>query len=619
MNPPDGTVTANPFPGFTWKAHPEAFLDVSRPVEYEIRISAKTSGETQTIDEDRVALNRYVHDRPLAAGSYEWQVRSIRSGEQDGTWSAPSSFTIREPDKVVMVDVAKGLVAGIAEALKMADENRGKSVRIVVPPGDHPVDPSFKGALFDVSGRSDVVIDGTGARIRFSSRKQGLLLAEKCQHIAVIGFDCSFAKGSLRVQGRVRAFDPATHGVTVAIDEGFPGFDASDSQSQDIFYLLEDEKGGRLKSGAPNFFRADGPIVREADGTWSFQHVRHGSFFKVGDRYGYNFRSGSAHLIDASGSHGITASGLTTTGWGGMQFVSMEGGDFRILHCTTRFGEGEWMTGNADGVHIRGHDIGPWIEGLHIDAIGDDGVALYARPSMMKSVEPGADRRMAVCRNEFFNLEAGDDVAFFQPMEGRILLETQVETVSPVDGGFTVTFAAPLPDDIRFKGPLQQATQIWNRSKSCGDFIIRRSSFLNIRRYGSVFRAKRGVVENNQYRGISSRAVVFRNEGEWPNGLYASDIIVRGNTIIDAGFDSAEPQAPVAFLFEAYRRSAACVGPRRILIENNLFEDCARPEIQFNWVGDAVVRSNRARSSDGSMIPTKIRAKDSTGIRDASP
>ncbi len=54
-----------------------------------------------------------------------------------------------------------------------------------------------------------------------------------------------------------------------------------------------------------------------------------------------------------------------------------------------------------------------------------------------------------------------------------------------------------LPDDIKNDGPLVQNTQIWNRSKSCGDFLVRGSSFKNIRRYGTIFRSKRGFVEDN--------------------------------------------------------------------------------------------------------------------------
>jgi hypothetical protein len=604
--------SANPFPGFSWSAHPDASKEVGEPVEYQIQI-ASGAGFTTLIDEDRVALNRYVCDKPFNPGNYQWRVRAIPYRGEPTNWTAPSSFIIREPEVVLMVDTAKDVVEAVREAVAKARAAAGRSVRIVVPPGDYKINESFKGPLFEVSGLSNTVIDGAGVRLRFSNRKQGLIKAKDSANIAIMGFDTSFAKGSLRVQGRVKAVDTPNRTVTVAIEPGYPGFDASDNPKHDIFYLLEPGTEGRLKTGAPNFFRADGAFKREAEGLWSFTISRDTGFCQVGDRFGFNFRAGSSHLVDFSQSRSMTAYRLTHAGWGGMQFVSIEGSDFRILHCKTRFAEGDWMTGNADGVHIRGHVLGPWIEGVRIQAIGDDSIALYARPAWMKSVDSGGNPRVALCRSEFFNLETGDEISFFQPLKGEILLETRVEHVARSENGFKVTFADPLPRDLRFEGPVQQATQIWNRSKSCGDFMVRKCEFINIRRYGTVFRSKRGVVEENAYRGISARAIVFTNETEWPNGLYSSEIIVRNNTIIDSCFDNPNGPAAISFLFNGYRRGAGSIGPRNLLIEGNWIESCPSPEITLKWVHNAVVRGNTARIGN-SPRPARVDSRQSERI-----
>ena len=610
--PASGSESASPFPGFSWSGHPAAFKDMGRTVEYEIQISAIATFEA-TVDKDRVALNRYVHDKPFAPGTYYWRVRAIPYREEPTNWTAPSSFIIREPEVVLRVDTAKDVVEAVRETVAKARAAAGKSVRIVVPPGDYQINESFKGPLFDVSGLSNMVIDGIGVRLRFSNRKQGLIQAKDSANIAIMGFDSSFAKGSLRLQGRIKAVDASSRMITVVIEPGYPGFDASGNPKHDIIYLLEPGTEGRLKTGAPNFFRADGAFKREAEGIWSFTISRDTGFCQVGDRFGYNFRSGSSHLVDFSQSRSMTAYGLTNAGWGAMQFVSIEGSDFRVLHCKTRFEEGDWMTGNADGVHVRGHVLGPWIEGIHINAIGDDSIALYARPAWMKSVDSGGNPRIAFCRSEFFNLEAGDEVSLFQPLKGEILLETRVEHVVRSGNGFKVTFADPLPGDLRFKGPIQQATQIWNRSKSCGDFMVRKCEFTNIRRYGTVFRSKRGVVEDNTYRGISSRAILFTNETKWPNGLYASEIIIRNNNIIDCGFNSPANSAAIGFLFNGYKRVANSIGPRNLLIEGNRIESCPSPEITLNRVRNAVVRGNTA---GGSSRAARVKSRHSERVVD---
>lgn len=604
--------SANPFPGFSWSGHPDAFKDVGKPVEYQIQIASDAAFD-KLVDEDRVVLNRYVHDEPLPAGNYHWRVRAIPHAKSPEEWSAPSGFVISEPDLLVTVDVSEDPVRGVAQAVEKVKKAKAVSARIVMPPGVYDIGKSFQGYLFDLDGCSNVVIDGSGVKLNFSSRKQGLIRAKACQGIAVTGFDVSFAKGALRAQARVVKLDPAAGRVTVSIEPGYPGFDASDNLKDDIIFLLEPGSEGRLKSNVHNFFRPESGYTKEREDVWSFVITRDFDRWAVGDRVCYTFRNGSLHLVDFTESQTVTAHGLTAAGWGGMGFVSIEGNDFRILNCRTRFDEGKWMTGNADGAHIRGHRLGPWIEGTSIQAIGDDAVALYARPATMKSAGSGAANRSAVCRTEFFNLEAGDEVAFFQPLKGVIMLETKVESVKPVEGGFETTFADPIPEGIRFKGPVQEATQIWNRSKSCGDFVVRDCKFTNIRRYGTVFRSKRGVIENNTYRGNSAQAIVFHNETPWPNGLYASEIIIRNNHNSDSGFDHPSKPAAIAFLFTAHRVGAKSIGPRNILIEGNVFEDTPSPEISLTWTRNAVIRGNEVKK-DGKASPASHAATHSEAI-----
>ncbi|MGB1131140.1 MAG: hypothetical protein ACPG4K_13900, partial [Haloferula sp.] len=73
-------------------------------------------------DEDRVALNRYVHDQPLEPGHYYWRVRAIPHGKEPTEWSAPLDFAINPPDLVITVDVSVDPVRGVSEAIAKAKE-----------------------------------------------------------------------------------------------------------------------------------------------------------------------------------------------------------------------------------------------------------------------------------------------------------------------------------------------------------------------------------------------------------------------------------------------------------------------------------------------------------------
>lgn len=632
------------FTNFDWEDHPAQFADMAKPVSYEIQIASDKSFSS-IVDQDTIALSRYVHDQPFDAGTYYWRVKSITWENEISDWSEITSFTIEAPQEIVSVALPDGqedCTTVVQTAVKKAEElaTLGKTVKLVFPSGNYFFNNNLSEALIQLKEVSNIEIEGTGAKLHFSNRKQGLIHAEKCKNISISGFDITYAKGVFRVQGHINKVDAENRIITVALEEGSPNFDASSSIAQDVFILLDPKVDGRLKTKSSSFYRMDS-YEKNNDGSYTVQLNQGGDItdWEEGGRFVYHFRSGSTMYVDFPESKHVTAYNLTTDGWGGMGFVSKKGSNFNILHCNTMMQEGKWMMGNADGVHIREHVVGPWIESTHIQGLGDDGLALYARPVAIASAKHNGNTKTAICDTVFFNFEKGDEVSFFEPTQGEILLETVVMNIqNQADGRYLVEFRDELPDNmitgeelakVRANEPkknggwdtqsnsskLQDRTQIWNRSKSCGEFVIRNSKFTNIRRYGSVFRAKRGLIENNIYKSCSSRAINFRNETAWPNGLYASEIIIKNNVIDDCAFDGNGTQAVISFVFE--RRGGGAVqsiGPRNLLIEDNMIKDCPLPAMEFVATSNVVMRNNMKPTSEGEIEDVEYKIVRSEGV-----
>ena len=632
------------FTNFDWEDHPAQFGDVAKPVSYEIQIASDKSF-SNIVDQDTIALSRYVHDEPFEAGTYYWRVKSINWENEISDWSEITSFTIDAPQEIVTVALPSGqedCTTVVQTAVKKAEElaTLGKTVKLVFPSGNYFFNNNLSEALIQLKEVSNIEIEGTGAKLHFSNRKQGLINAEKCKNISISGFDITYAKGVFRVQGHINKVDAENRIITVALEEGSPDFDASSSIARDVFILLDHKVDGRLKTKSSSFYRMD-KYEKNKDGSYTIQLNKGGdiSDWEEGGRFVYHFRSGSTMYVDFPESKHVTAYNLTTDGWGGMGFVSKKGSNFNILHCNTMMQDGKWMMGNADGVHIREHVVGPWIESTHIQGLGDDGLALYARPVAIASAKHNGNAKAALCDTVFFNFEKGDEVSFFEPTQGEILLETVVMNIqNQADGRYLVEFRDELPDNmiigeelakVKSNQPkknggwdskansnkLQDRTQIWNRSKSCGEFVIRNSKFTNIRRYGSVFRAKRGLIENNIYKSCSSRAINFRNETAWPNGLYASEIIIKNNVIDDCAFDGNGTQAVISFVFE--RRGGGAVqsiGPRNLLIEDNMIKDCPSPAMEFVATSNVVLRKNKISTIEGKSRTVKYKSVRSEGV-----
>ncbi len=622
------------FPNFDWEDHPAQFEDMGQPIRYIIQISTDKLFNS-LIDQDTVYLSRYVHDLPFNPGTYYWRVKNITYGGDSSEWTNIKSFTIKKFQKVLYIspdnntDNTELFQSVVQKAEKLA--KAGKSVKIIVKKGDYYIGDKLSGALIQLQNVSNIEIEGTDVNIYFLNRYQGLIEASSCRNISINGFNVSYKKGALRVQGYIESVDQNKRSVEVKLEQDSPDFTSSSNIKNDIFILLDPTIDGRLKTKSSSFYRMNS-FEKKNEKSYSIQLDAGGDFtdWEVGGRFVYHFRGGSAMFVNFADSKNVTAYNLTTDGWGGMGFVSIKGSNFNILHCKTIMQEGNWMMGNADGIHIREHVIGPWIEKNHIQGLGDDGVALYARPIAIAASKPQGVKNAAICEETFFNFDVGDNVSFFEPQKGKISLETKVVKVEKQnDGRYKVWFNHELPDEMITSETmmasnvshrestghvdakasnlrLQDRTQIWNRSKSCGEFAIRNSQFTNIRRYGCVFRSKRGIIENTSFDGCSSNAIKFHNETQWPNGLYASEIIIRNNFIKNSGFDSNATQAVISFVFE--RRGGGIVesiGARNLLIEGNMINQCPSPAISLESTKNVTIRRNTSKNSEGIYETTK--------------
>jgi len=617
QSPIQGYKFCCPFPQFTWSEHPAAFREAGRPVSYEIVIS-RDSGFASIVHADTIYLNRYVPDQPLEPGMYYWRVRACQDGNPLEDWTSAASFTVAGFDRAVRIVDGDDAGANVRAAVKTARHmaSGGQSVQILFSPGDYYIAKKYTGALLDFDDDRDIIIQGNGARVHFVSRTQCLLQANHSTNLMVQNLEVHFPRNVTSLQGWVRAIDPKNNRVTV----WFPNTNMDYSsegirRGLTIINLMDPKIDGRLKAGAANFFRTKGDYQKNIDGTWSFTINGKVSDWAVGDRFVQQLRADTQSLIRLQDCNSITVHGLTSFGAAGMNFTAFGGAIFNILHCRILRDDQAWFGGGADGVHCRGMTIGPWIEGCAFNALGDDGIALYARPSTLWQIHPGGDKNAVICREEFFNLEPGNSVAFFRPQDGTILLETVVKNVTSAGAGrFTVVFADPVPDGLRIDRSILDTTQLWNLSKSCGDFMIRNNHLENIRRYGTVFRAQRGVIEDNSYVGTSASAILSFNETQYPNGLYASDIIIRKNRIEDSGFESHGAAAPLAMNFVGQNGAAKSFGPHCILIEVNVFKNTPSPEIMLVSGQDIVVLQNQVKIKAGNDIPVRLFRKNTRNV-----
>ena len=618
--PANNLSTVNPFPRFQWERLPGT-LDAKAPIAYEIEIS-RDKDFKDIVDRDRINLSRYIADRPFECGNYFWHIRVLTSKGSPKGWSETRSLRINAPDETINVELkgsGEALPALRAAFEKTMELNRsGRSVKIMVPKGNYTLTPG-KGTEMDVFGKecfllrnaANIVVDFGGSTFGIKRWGIAFLRTDKCRDVAFMNATVDWDEEIPFNQTIVTAKDEKTNKVTVRVEEGFAEFDAPYfAKSENSFAIIMDAvTPGRMKPGTPIHFSFRKEAVKRGDRLWEFEvHGKNNiKYFDIGDRVIKFARdNGAQSLCDSHDSERVTYYEITsyTTGGSG-HYTAFRDSELAILHCSELIKEGRWFGGNADGVHAKANRIGPWIEGLIVDGIGDDSIAFYTRPSKIHAAHIGGNPRCFLFYDESFNLEAGDDVVFFNPRQGIYFAEAAV-VESKIEGGYhRVVFDRDLPMPGKIGPDLTLTDQVWNRSKTCGDFMIRNCRLSNVRRYGMVFRALRGVAENNSIEGTSASGILSLNEPYWPNGPMSSNILIQNNTLKNNCFDLSHPFGSIALVAGKYPQAKSDgpakfqpgigegQGPYNVLIRNNTISDWRYSAIHVSGGKNVTIENNK--------------------------
>ncbi|MBL8991914.1 MAG: right-handed parallel beta-helix repeat-containing protein [Spirochaetia bacterium] len=608
LSPKNGEKTILPFPHFVWEKN-EGTLDIKDPLAYEVEI-ASDSQFSRRVKQDRIYLARYVPNKPLPPGNYFWRVRASRGGKT-GNFSS-GSFVVTACDETIQIKkhgAGENAYPAILKALNRSLElsRSGKSVRLELEKGEYFIDAAGTNAVFAIHNATNLILDGNGSKMHMQNWGVSLGKIERSQNIVVRDFDVDWDKEMPFSQGRVRETDASSGTVTVAIDAGFPGIEAPHFMKGDSFHILMDPLiPGRMKAATPLllWYHKDKTTTLESNTfRLTLKNPSTLKFYEKNDRIVFFARSGGGESVfGGTESENVTYYGMhSTTTAGGGHYLMIKGSVFNVIGCRQTIKQGRWFGGNADGVHVRELRVGPWIEDFYSEGLGDDSIALYARPVKIHEVTPKANELVVYA--DFFNWEPGNELIFFNPRKGIVFAEAVVKSIAPEGDKYRVVFDRDIRGITKTGPDKSEDDQIWNRSKSCGDFTIRHSTIKNIRRFGAVFRAQGGVIEDSHFEGCSSSGLLYINEPGYPNGPFCSDILILNNTFASNSFDTTFAYGNMGAVMRKIPYDYADGrGPRNIRIAGNTFKDWERSGVFLSGVEHAVVEKNTFVSSRTSFL-----------------
>lgn len=606
LAPVSGTSIFSPAPSLTW----EPVAGVS---DYSVEI-ARDVGFSEIVVKDRTPIARFVPVKGLEPGTYYWRVgastQKVSSGQLLTILAPKNEFPVpANADLAQMRDI-------------VAQAARQTPARVTFAAGVtyrfHPEDN-----LITLKGVQDLEIDGNGADFVLTNPIAGLLEMTDCARITIRNITVDFDPLPFSV-GTITAVDASAGTFTLKLDPGMPTFDAPHMLKHWTWgVILDGSTPGRMKTGSRLVINTvKERLVRSGDDVFTFAlpDPQATKFFAPGDKWVQFSRSnGGRGLVDAEQCREITFLGVTSYAVSAGHYSLFGCDDVKVLGCRALIKKGRWFGGNADGMHVRSNRVGPWIEGCTFEGLGDDGIALYSKG--ISILEKVSDKSLRLDKG-FFTLKQGSQFLVFNPATGEALAEerTVVSTTEiPAGNGhpahWLVEFTPGFDGEVATgHKDAWQNTQVFDRTNQHNDFMIRRNTIQQIRRYGAILRVVRGAVEDNIFNQTSDSAITLQNEPRlWRNGLQSEDVIIQRNKITDCNFtDSSRNRGSIHVVLRAMGdatdqnwnlTTSPWKGHRNIAIRDNTISLWRHRAISVESARDVSIEGNRISDHLTALFP----------------
>lgn len=574
----------SPYPNIAWEA--------SQPFDaYHVQI-ASDPDFAEIVDQDLMQhLARYVPAKGLSAGRYYWRIADSSRNLQEGV------VEVEAAENTIHLRKDSGMEA-IRAALAQAKETG--STRVVFEPGTYDLHPGENGVVFEVDETSGLIIDGQGsqfiihdiANLAKISHSQDVVLCNFTVDYAVPIYTAAKvesinAKGEMELSLRPGQVPPET--VERFMEE-----------TRGLFY---DPEHPRMAEGVPLLVYMKEPWeplggdryrlkIRDRDAIGA---VQPGMVYICAPRY-------KAQGVSIYESADITLADVTTYYLPGIGVITNFADDLKLIRFKMLRREDRLLGVQNGGTNIHGARIGPWVEGCRFENTGDDNNhisslvhAPLAQPAANKVVI-GYQQAGTRFPYRSMDMRVGDRLAFFDRMAAAMIEEVDVLKVVELKGRRTeLTLSKDLPEltldgkDANF--PKLEITQIYNLSRSCGNFVFRDNQFVRGRRIGILAKSGPGLIENNRFEELGGGGVEIWNAPF--EGLYGHEILIEGNHFSRGGLVGRRKKPHPAIWTDMFHWGVVAEPlHRNIRILNNVIEDYKAHAMELNDVTGLLVEGN---------------------------
>lgn len=585
--------TISPHPHLAWEP-------VAKAEAYRVQVARSDEFAAPLLDDTVHAVIRwFVVAKPLAAGAYRWRVRAELDDGTAGPWSAARPLAVIEPARTFDVTPATPL----DELRRIAREAAaGPSARIRLAKGSYRWDPGYQQAVFAWKGARNLIVEGNGATITLADPSSQLFHLDACHTVVIRDLQTSHEPTPYSAL-EVVAVDPGGEWFEGRVLAGFSEERYPREVNQFFVYAVAPDDFMKKHPDRPGHtYLAWDKTRRIAPGVFRF-HTREvaerGAMkqLRPGDKALACYRRWALNLM--SGCRDVGWSGVVGGISEGALFMGGDNADIKFLGLVhksagTYFPSAPgWVTGNDRR--------GPWIQGCEWEGMTDDGPNLTGNSYLIDRVADPL--RFEVSTGPGYQTSAwqeGDEIVFWNPLDGRPLAETRVASATRDGNRITFTVAGPVAG-VSPGRDLRLHTHVYNLSTQNRQMVIRDNRLVGGRRFGFNVKSVDALIDRNRFQGIASCAIYLENEPSGWEGLVSRHVVIQENFLSGCGYDAHSRHLQRANIHvNSWHPGTGLdetdwTGNRGIVIRRNTIEDWSGIGIGVDNTDGVVIRDNTLR------------------------
>ncbi len=563
-------------------------------VEIATDVEFKTVADRDTIEN----VARYVPAQALEPGVYYW-----RAGVHGG------SFEIETPQNEIVIPAGSGMKE-IRAALAAAKTSGSTCIRF--EEGIYNLHPGFESTVFEVHSTTNLIVDGGGAKFVIHDIAR-LAEVKFSEHITFRNFTVDY-EGPVHTAAKVESVAPdGTLELSLwpgcAPPETVPRF------MEEQRGLFSDPAYPRMAENVPLLVYMKEPWQPLGGGRYRLQakkpgdvkNVKPGMVYVCAPRY-------VPQGIELYHCEDITFADVTTYYLPGIGVVTAFAEDLKLIRFNILRRRDRLLGVQNGGTNIHNARIGPWIEGCRFENTGDD--CNHISSLILTPLEQPRPNTVVISPQQpgvrglpnDMDIRPGDTLAFFDRMQAKLVIEAHVVRSDPAGRNTRVELDRDIPEIVCGTGkgnPDLKVTQVYNLSRSCGNFVFRNNAFVRGRRTGILAKSGPGLIENNRFEELGGGGVEIFNAPY--EGLYGHDILIKDNLFRRGGLvDKGKSMRAPAIWTEMFHWGVTADPLHRNLrIIGNDISDYPAHAMELCDVIGLVVEGNRIKNA-GADDPIRV-------------